>query len=95
MRKTPPCPLPEETHASAALPPLDAEGAKAEAARCLSTRPCQGCEICELMCPDQAITKNETTHQPVVDLNLLQGLRPLRPFLPKKAITMELEQAGD
>jgi len=95
MRKAPPCPLPEETRIETPSPPLDAESARAEAARCLSTRVCQGCEICQLMCPDQAITKDEATHQPVIDLNYCKGCGLCAHFCPKKAITMELEQTGD
>lgn len=95
MRKTPPCPLPEETRPAPPCPPLDAESAKAEAARCLSTRPCQGCEICQLMCPDQAITKDDATHEPVIDLNYCKGCGLCAHFCPKGAITMEPEQAGD
>jgi ferredoxin len=81
MRKAPPCPLPEETGTVTPCPPFDAESAKAEANRCLSTRVCQGCEICQLMCPDQAITKDEATHQPVIDLTYCKGCGP---FLPEK-----------
>jgi 2-oxoacid:acceptor oxidoreductase delta subunit (pyruvate/2-ketoisovalerate family) len=95
MKNPPPCPLPEETMIAAPCPPLDAERAKAEAARCLSTRPCQGCEICQLMCPDQAITRDDVTHQPVIDLTYCKGCGLCAHFCPKRAITMELEQAGD
>lgn len=95
MKKKPPCPLPEEKLSAAPFLPLDAESAKAEAARCLSTRPCQGCEICQLMCPDQAITRNELTHQPAIDLMYCKGCGLCAHFCPKGAITMELEQAGD
>jgi 2-oxoacid:acceptor oxidoreductase delta subunit (pyruvate/2-ketoisovalerate family) len=95
MRKTPSCPLPEETRPVPSRPPLDAESARAEAARCLSTRPCQGCEICQLMCPDQAITRDEASHAPVIDLDYCKGCGLCAHFCPKKAITMELEQAGD
>jgi len=47
------------------------------------------------MCPDQAITKDETTHRPVIDLAYCKGCGLCAHFCPKMAITMELEQAGD
>jgi pyruvate ferredoxin oxidoreductase delta subunit len=47
------------------------------------------------MCPDQAITKDEATHQPVIDLAYCKGCGLCAHFCPKTAITMELEQAGD
>jgi 2-oxoacid:acceptor oxidoreductase delta subunit (pyruvate/2-ketoisovalerate family) len=92
MKKIPPCPLPEETRGAASCLPLDAERAKAEATRCLSTRTCQGCEICQLMCPDQAITRDELTLQPVIDLTYCKGCGLCAHFCPKRAISMELEQ---
>jgi Pyruvate/2-oxoacid:ferredoxin oxidoreductase delta subunit len=47
------------------------------------------------MCPDQAITKDDATHEPVIDLNYCKGCGLCAHFCPKGAITMEPEQAGD
>lgn len=104
MRKPPPCALPREEgsrlHRSeeAIQPPsvfLSAEAARAEATRCLSLRPCEGCEICELLCPDQAVTRDSATGRPVIDLRYCKGCGLCAHLCPKGAISMVLEQDAD
>ncbi len=98
MIKRPACPLPEETreerkpsHTDQPAPPLTREQAMAEAARCLSRHQCTGCEICELLCPDQAICKDPITGRPVIDLTYCKGCGLCAQFCPKGAIKMVQE----
>lgn len=97
MIPRPPCPLPP------AAPPLPAPGsqgpppaysleqAQAEAARCLSLGTCSGCEVCELLCPDQAISRDPLTGQRVIDLSYCKGCGLCAHVCPKGAIVMEPE----
>jgi 2-oxoacid:acceptor oxidoreductase delta subunit (pyruvate/2-ketoisovalerate family) len=89
MRKRPECPLPE---APAAGGPATLEEARREAGRCLSTHVCQGCELCELFCPDLAITKDPQTGRPVIDLAFCKGCGLCAELCPKGAITMVVER---
>ncbi len=73
MRQRPVCPLPTDEPLGRPLQghplaPLSLEEAMIEAARCLSAHACQGCELCQLLCPDLAITKHPETGKPVIDL---------------------------
>lgn len=101
MREVPPCPLPEKNgplyHASAAkgdsLPRhLTHEEALGESRRCLSLHICQGCEVCQLVCPDQAIAINPLTQRPIIDLFYCKGCGLCAHLCPKGAIAMVLEQ---
>ena len=93
MRTRPLCPLPEsKPRAPSSFTP---EQAREEATRCLSLNVCQGCEVCQLICPDQAISKDKMTDQPVIDLRYCKGCGLCAHLCPKGAITMVLEhQAG-
>jgi Pyruvate/2-oxoacid:ferredoxin oxidoreductase delta subunit len=101
MWNAPPCPLPEREEGekkstrrrASSLPrAMTREEARSEAARCLSLRVCEGCEVCELICPDQAITRDPVTGHPVIDLSLCKGCGLCAHFCPKGAIAMVLEQ---
>lgn len=72
-------------------PPFTPEQAQAEAARCLSLSVCQGCEACQLICPDQAISKDPATGRPVIDLAYCKGCGLCAHVCPKGAIVMEME----
>jgi 2-oxoacid:acceptor oxidoreductase delta subunit (pyruvate/2-ketoisovalerate family) len=89
MRKRPQCPLPEAP-AAGGLATL--EEARREAERCLSTHACQGCELCELFCPDLAITKDPRTGRPVIDLAFCKGCGLCAELCPKGAISMVVER---
>jgi len=93
MRKRPACPLPEPGSpiSRAEGPILDPEEARREAASCLFLQACQGCEVCELICPDQAITRHPETGRPEVDLTFCKGCGLCAHFCPKGAIRMVLE----
>lgn len=73
-------------------PPLGAEEAQAEAARCLVLSPCQGCQVCQLICPDQAITRDPLSGQPVIDLAFCKGCGLCAHYCPKGALVMEAEE---
>ena len=101
MKKAPACPFPEEneslSHISAAkgdshAGPMTAEQAQAEVQHCLSLHLCHGCEVCQLICPDQAIIMDPLTQRPAIDLFYCKGCGLCAHLCPKGAITMVLEQ---
>jgi len=71
---------------------MTAEEAMGEARRCLSLNYCEGCEACQLICPDQAITKDADTQRPVIDLRYCKGCGLCAHICPKDAIVMVPEQ---
>jgi Pyruvate/2-oxoacid:ferredoxin oxidoreductase delta subunit len=101
MKKAPACPLPEENGSAfrvsgpkADSPPqaMTPEQARAEAQRCLSLHSCQGCEVCQLICPDQAITTDPVTRRPIIDLSYCKGCGLCAHICPKRATAMVLDQ---
>ena len=90
MRARPPCPLPQAPPAAPEGPEavLTPEQALAEARRCLSLSPCQGCELCRLFCPDQAITMDPDTGRPQIDLAYCKGCGLCAFVCPKGALEM-------
>ena len=92
MRPRPVCPLPEATAPAPVDGDFTLEQAMAEAARCLSTHSCQGCELCQIFCPDLAITKDPATGRPVIDLAFCKGCGLCAYVCPKGAISMVAEQ---
>ena len=100
MRQRPACPLPADGSQNRPIPghasaPLSMEEAMTEAARCLSTHACEGCELCLILCPDLAITKHPDTGKPVIDLAFCKGCGLCAEVCPKGAITMATEQDAD
>jgi pyruvate ferredoxin oxidoreductase delta subunit len=71
---------------------MTVEEAMAEARRCLWLNACAGCEVCVLMCPDQAITKDPETQKAVIDLRYCKGCGLCAHLCPKHAITMIPEE---
>lgn len=53
---------------------------------------CKLCELCRLMCPDLAITKDAKAEQIRIDLKYCKGCGICAGFCPAKAIHMELEK---
>ena len=100
MKRRPRCPLPSsdsrESKQPAGVneppPTLNPEAARTEARRCLFLNPCDGCEACILMCPDQAIAKDPETQKAVIDLRYCKGCGLCAHVCPKGAITMVPEQ---
>lgn len=91
MSLRPPCEVPQ--HPAACAGEMTPEQAQAEAKRCLSGHTCDGCEICMLICPDLAITKDPATGRAVIDLNFCKGCGLCAHLCPKGAISMELDRS--
>jgi 2-oxoacid:acceptor oxidoreductase delta subunit (pyruvate/2-ketoisovalerate family) len=72
--------------------PLTLEEAHVEASRCLGTVNCEACEVCRLMCPDLAITRDPSTGEILIDLDYCKGCGICAAVCPKGAITMVLEE---
>ena len=90
MSLRPPCETP--ARAAACSGDMTLDQAQAEAQRCLSSHACDGCEICMLLCPDLAITKDPDTGRAVIDLNFCKGCGLCAHLCPKGAISMELDR---
>jgi 2-oxoacid:acceptor oxidoreductase delta subunit (pyruvate/2-ketoisovalerate family) len=71
---------------------LTAEQSQEQASRCLKANPCTFCEICQLLCPDQCISRDPDSGHIVIDLNYCKGCGLCAAFCPKGAIRMELEK---
>lgn len=63
-----------------------------EAQRCLSLRECESCEVCNLLCPDLCITREEKTGEVLIDLDYCKGCGICASVCPKGAIQMVLEE---
>ncbi len=90
MRPRPPCPLPSSPPPAPGGPEqeLSPEQARAEARRCLNLNPCRGCELCRLLCPDQAITMDPERGSPQIDLAYCKGCGLCAFICPKGALEM-------
>jgi 2-oxoacid:acceptor oxidoreductase delta subunit (pyruvate/2-ketoisovalerate family) len=74
--------------------PLTDEEATYEASRCLGTASCEACDLCRLLCPDLAITRDRVTGEIYIDLDYCKGCGICAAVCPKGAISMMLEQEG-
>ena len=63
-----------------------------EASRCLGSWGCEACDLCRLLCPDLAITREEDTGRINIDLRYCKGCGICAAVCPKGAIRMELEE---
>jgi len=77
-----------EGHAS----PLTPEEATYEASRCLGNVNCEACDVCRLLCPDLAITRDSVTGEIIIDLDCCKGCGICAFICPKGAITMVQEE---
>ena len=66
--------------------------AKAEAARCTASSPCLYCDVCQLMCPDLAITRDTSTSAIQIDLNYCKGCALCAHYCPHGAISMVVDE---
>jgi 2-oxoacid:acceptor oxidoreductase delta subunit (pyruvate/2-ketoisovalerate family) len=71
---------------------LAKEEAVKEAERCLGMRECESCDICNLLCPDLCITRDEKTGKVLIDLDYCKGCGICASVCPKGAIEMMLEE---
>lgn len=65
----------------------------AAAQRCLAAHACTFCEVCQLLCPDQCITRDPESGAIKIDLDYCKGCGLCAYFCPKGAIKMEAEHA--
>jgi len=66
------------------------ETAVREAQRCLGSSRCEYCDLCRLLCPDLAITRNKG--QIEIDLDFCKGCGICAAVCPKRAIKMVSEE---
>jgi 2-oxoacid:acceptor oxidoreductase delta subunit (pyruvate/2-ketoisovalerate family) len=70
---------------------LDEETVIREAQRCLRSNRCESCNLCQLLCPDLAIMRNEETGELEVDLGICKRCGICAFVCPKGAIQMVAE----
>lgn len=89
------CSLPPE--ASGAPETLVGEQARAveEALRCLGAGSCEACDVCRLLCPDLAITRDPESGRVEIDLRYCKGCGICAAFCPRGAIRMVLEAEAE
>jgi Pyruvate/2-oxoacid:ferredoxin oxidoreductase delta subunit len=75
-----------------AEPTFTLEQAMAEATRCAKATPCLYCEVCELLCPDLAITRDPETRRIRIDLDYCKGCHLCAIYCPHGAIEMVLDE---
>ena len=68
--------------------PLTDQEAIYEASRCLGNVSCEACDLCRLLCPDLAITRDHETGSIVIDLGYCKGCGICAHECPKDVITM-------
>ena len=54
---------------------------------------CKGCELCRLLCPDLAITRDPETGEMRIDLAYCKGCGICEAFCPKKVIRMGMDES--
>ena len=62
-----------------------------EAKRCTASSPCLYCDVCQLLCPDLAITRNDAG-KIVIDLAFCKGCGLCAMYCPKGAIEMVVDE---
>jgi Pyruvate/2-oxoacid:ferredoxin oxidoreductase delta subunit len=67
------------------------EEAAEAAKRCLAVYTCTFCEVCQLLCPDQCITRDPKSGAIQIDLDYCKGCGLCAYLCPKGAIQMEPE----
>jgi Pyruvate/2-oxoacid:ferredoxin oxidoreductase delta subunit len=71
---------------------LAPEQARAEALRCTAASPCRYCDVCQLLCPDLAITRHPETREIVIDLAWCKGCGLCAHYCPHGAIRMVVDE---
>jgi len=70
---------------------FDEETALSEARRCLGNNQCESCDLCQFLCPDLAIMRNEETGELEIDYDLCKKCGICILVCPKGAIQMATE----
>ncbi len=91
QKRKAPLPRIRKKGATPVEPGLPTKEALKEARRCLSLRECESCEVCELLCPDLCITRDEKTGEVLIDLDYCKGCGICASVCPKQAIQMVFE----
>jgi 2-oxoacid:acceptor oxidoreductase delta subunit (pyruvate/2-ketoisovalerate family) len=77
------------------LHPLEAgfteEEALTAARQCLGMIECAACDVCQLLCPELCITRDEVSGAVLIDLDYCKGCGICASVCPKGAIRMVLE----
>ncbi len=71
---------------------FDQKTAVDEARRCLGNSRCESCDLCRVLCPDLAITRNKSTGEIEIDYNFCKGCGLCALVCPRGAIKMVLEE---
>ena len=71
---------------------LSSDEARAEAMRCTASSPCLYCDVCQLMCPDLAITRDTETREIRIDLDYCKGCGLCAHHCPHGAISMVVDE---
>ena len=71
---------------------LTLDEARAEARRCTASSPCVYCEVCQLLCPDLAITRDPSTKAIRIDLDFCKGCGLCAHYCPHGAISMVIDE---
>jgi len=64
----------------------------AEAKRCTASSPCLYCDVCQLMCPDLAITRDTESGGIRIDLDFCKGCGLCAHYCPHSAISMVVDE---
>ncbi len=75
-----------------AEPTLTLAQASYEALRCTASSPCLYCDVCQLMCPDLAITRDLKSGEILIDLDFCKGCGLCAHYCPRGAIEMVLDE---
>ena len=59
-----------------------------QASRCLASVACDFCDVCVLMCPELAITRDARSGRIVIDLEICKGCGLCAHYCPKGALKM-------
>jgi Pyruvate/2-oxoacid:ferredoxin oxidoreductase delta subunit len=75
-----------------AEPTFSLKEAVAEAKRCTVSNPCLYCEVCELMCPDLCIIRDDKSGNILIDLDFCKGCGLCAIYCPHDAIKMVIDE---
>jgi Pyruvate/2-oxoacid:ferredoxin oxidoreductase delta subunit len=77
------------------LESMDRQKISLVAKRCLADHLCTYCEVCQLLCPDQCITRDPDSGDILIDLKHCKGCGLCAHFCPKGAIQLVIEKGDE